>query len=216
MHKTVDVELGSDILAVNLKIAMDNRKKLRENSVKAFDFLGAIGSGKTMLIENLVDLLAQKGKKGAAIAGDVAGDDDYKRLASHKIEVANINTGKECHLDAHMVEHALEKLNLSTIDYLFIENVGNLVCPADFPLGSEKRVVVISVTEGDDMIRKHPILMGDADIIVINKIDLASFVEVDINILIADAKRITPHTEVILTDAKHGKGVEKLAKALGL
>ncbi len=216
MHKIVDVELGTDILSANEAIARDNREILRQKGVRAFDMLGGIGSGKTLLIEAIVDLLAGKGKKCAAIVGDVAGDDDYRRLKAHGISVININTGKECHLDAHMVEHAIEDLNLEGVDYLFIENVGNLVCPADFPLGSEKRAVVISVTEGDDMIRKHPILMGMVDVIVVNKIDLAEYVEVDTRILVNDANKVNPNAKVILTDAKHGRGIEELAHALGL
>ena len=216
MHRIVDVDMGDDILGANRELANRNKKHLESHGVKAIDFLGGIGSGKTLLIEDLVDWLADHGKKAGAILGDMAGDDDYKRVSAHNVQAINLNTGKECHLDAHLVDHALEHLDLDSIDILFVENVGNLICPADFPLGSEKRVVVISVTEGDDMVRKHPILMGQADIIVINKIDLAEYVEVDPNIIVADAKRINPNAMVILTDAKHGKGLEELAKALGL
>jgi hydrogenase nickel incorporation protein HypB len=115
-----------------------------------------------------------------------------------------------------MVDHALEKLDLEAIDVLFIENVGNLVCPADFPLGSGRRVTVVSVTEGDDMVRKHPVLMGSSDIIVINKIGLAQIMEVDPEVLAGDANRIAPHVPVVLTDARLGTGLESLLKAMGL
>jgi hydrogenase nickel incorporation protein HypB len=216
MHKVCDVELGADILAANRRIADDNAELLKKNHVKSYDFLGAIGSGKTLLIEKLADMLKAKGKNCAAIAGDVAGDDDYQRFKKHGMKVVNVNTGKECHLDAHMVDHALEKLDLKNIDVLFIENVGNLVCPADFPLGSQTRITIVSVTEGDDMIRKHPVLMGSSDILVVNKIGLAEIMEVDPEVLKRDAARINPHVPVILTDARKGTGLADLLKAMGL
>ncbi|MCK4717785.1 MAG: hydrogenase nickel incorporation protein HypB [Thermoplasmata archaeon] len=161
-------------------------------------------------------LLDKHGVRAGAIAGDVAGDDDHRRFLSHSVPAVNMNTDKECHLDAHLVDHALGKLPLDELDVLFIENVGNLVCPADFPLGAEKRMVVISVTEGDDMVRKHPIIFGQSDVIVVNKLDLADVVEVDPRIILKDAKRIAPHTPVMLTDAKHGEGLEELLSCLGL
>ena len=178
--------------------------------------MGSIGSGKTLLVEKLIDILKAQGKNCAAIAGDVSGEDDYKRYKSHGIQVENINTGKDCHLNAHSIEHTIDKMKLADIDVLFIENVGNLVCPADFPLGTHKRIVVISVTEGDDMVRKHPIIFGLSDVIVINKIDLSEVVEVDPKIILADAERLAPHTKVILTDAKHGEGLEEIINSLEL
>jgi len=216
MHKVVTVDLEKDILAENRRIADGNRKHLEDHEIVAFDFLGAIGSGKTLIIEKLADILKAKGKRPAAIAGDVSGDDDYTRFVAHGIPAANINTGKECHLDAHLVDHALEDLPLDDIDYLFIENVGNLVCPVDFPLGSNKRIVVISVTEGDDMVRKHPAIFAFSDIIIINKVDLAQAMEVDPKILERDAHRINPGAKIIMMDARHGKGMDELVAALGL
>jgi hydrogenase nickel incorporation protein HypB len=135
---------------------------------------------------------------------------------AHGIPAANINTGKECHLDAHLVDHALEDLPLDDLHYLFIENVGNLVCPVDFPVGSHKRVVVISVTEGDDMVRKHPTIFAFSDVIVINKIDLAQAMEVDPTILERDARRMNPAAKIIMMDARRGKGISELMKALSL
>jgi Ni2+-binding GTPase involved in maturation of urease and hydrogenase len=125
-----------------------------------------------------------------AIAGDVYGDDDYRRIIALGIPAANVNTGKECHLDAHLVQHGLEDFPLDTIDILFIENVGNLICPGEFPLGAHKRVVVTSVTEGPYMIVKHPYIFREADVIVLNKIDLAKAMKVDPSQLERDAKRI--------------------------
>jgi hydrogenase nickel incorporation protein HypB len=215
MHKVVTVDLERDILSENRRIADENRLHLEKHGIVAFDFLGAIGSGKTLIIERLMDILKAKGKRPAAIAGDVSGDDDYNRFASHGVPAANINTGKECHLDAHLVDHALEDLPLDKIDFLFIENVGNLVCPVDFPLGSHKRVVVISVTEGDDMVRKHPAIFAFSDVIVINKVDLAHAMEVDPKILERDARRTNPGATIIMMDARRGRGMDELVRALG-
>lgn len=216
MHKVVGIQMGVDILDANRRIADGIKKALKKKGIRAYDFMGSIGSGKTLLIERMIDILAEKGRRCAVIAGDVAGDDDYKRFRKHGVQAVNVNTGKECHLDAHMIEHALEELDLGKIDAIFIENVGNLVCPADFPLGSSRRAVVISVTEGDDMVRKHPAIFGTADVIVINKTDLAGAMEVDPQVLVKDALKINPHSRIVLTDAKHGVGMDRLMKALGL
>ena len=216
MHMVTDVKLGADILEANRKIAEANHEHLATHNIRSFDILGAIGSGKTLIIEGLIEILNARGIRCGVIAGDVAGNDDYKRFKSHEAQVINVNTGKECHLDAHLVDHALEKLDLGAMDVLFIENVGNLVCPADFPLGSDKKVTIVSVTEGDDMIRKHPVLMGMSDIIVINKIALAEVMEVDTDVLIKDAHNINPHVPVLLTDARLGDGLEELISALGI
>jgi hydrogenase nickel incorporation protein HypB len=216
MHLVQDVELGTDILAANTRLAEENRKHLRSHGVKCFDVQGAIGSGKTLIIEGLIDILKGKGIRCAVVAGDVAGDDDYRRFRAHDVQVINVNTGKECHLDAHLVDHAIEKLDLDKLDVLFIENVGNLVCPADFPLGSDKRVTVVSVTEGDDMVRKHPVLMGMSDIIVVNKISMADAMGVDPQVLERDARAINPHVPVVFTDARTGQGLDALLEKLGL
>ena len=216
MHQTVDVNLGANILSANMRIAEMNRALLKKHGIKSVDFMGSIGSGKTLLIEKIIDKLKEKKKRCAVIAGDVAGDDDYRRFKKHGIDAINVNTDKECHLDAHLIDHALEKLDLENIDVLFIENVGNLVCPADFPLGTDERVVVISVTEGDDMVRKHPTIFAVSPIIVINKIDLAKYMEVEPDILVNDAKKINPHAKIIKTDARHSVGIDELIDALGL
>jgi hydrogenase nickel incorporation protein HypB len=216
MHKTVEVSVEEDFLEANRKIAEKNADMLKQENIYSIDFLGAIGSGKTLLIENITKILKEGGIKCAAIAGDVAGDDDYQRIAKHDVQATSINTGKECHLDAHLISHAFEDLDLKNIDVLFIENIGNLVCPMDFPLGTNKRAVVVSVTEGDDMVRKHPMIFSLADVIVINKIDLADIMEVDTNRIISDAKEVNPHTKICLTDAKHGEGVKELISALNI
>ena len=207
MHK-VEISLKQNLFNENRKMAEKINALLVEKNVQSIDFMGSIGSGKTLIIERLIMKLIGI-KRVGVIVGDVVGDDDYKRIKKHNVPVANINTGKECHLDAHLVGHAVEDLNLNEIDMLFIENIGNLVCPADFLLGTDMRGVIISVTEGDDMVRKHPLIFQISDFIVVNKLDLVDYVDVDINRILQDIERISPK-KVFLTDAKHDKGIEEL------
>jgi hydrogenase nickel incorporation protein HypB len=209
MHH-VDIQLEKDIYATNNRIAKANADLLRSHGVRAFDLLGAIGSGKTALIEQMVPLLARKGLRAGAIAGDVYGDDDYQRLIALGIPAVNVNTGKECHLDAHLVEHGLEHLPLDAIDVLFIENVGNMVCPTDFLLGAEKRIVVVSATEGDDVVNKHPMIVRGCSIGVINKIDLALLVGANVERMEEDMYRYNPVIQVFRTNLKTGEGVSPL------
>lgn len=214
MHKIVDVSMEKNILEHNQKIADKNAELFKKHGVRAFNVLGAIGSGKTTIIEKLAE--GMKEENVGAVAGDVSGQDDYLRFIGKDMPSVAVNTGKDCHLDAHYVSHALEDFDLQELDYLFIENVGNLICPVDFPLGTEANIVVVSVTEGDDMIRKHPLIFAQSDISIINKVDLADVMEVDLNVIYNDFRKINPHGELIKMDAREGKGVEKLAELLDL
>ncbi len=209
MHH-IDISMEKDIFDINNKIAMNNAKLLQKHGVRAFDLLGGIGSGKTALIEHVVPLLRERNLSSAAIAGDVYGDDDFKRVEALGIPARNINTGKECHLDAHMVEHALDHLPLDSVDILFIENVGNMVCPTDFALGAEKRIVVVSSTEGDDVVNKHPMMFRNCSIGVLNKIDLAEAVGADLTRMEQDMHRYNPDMKVFLTNMKSGQGLMPL------
>jgi len=213
MHKTTEMDMEKNILEENERIAEENKKLFKEKGVRAFNILGAIGSGKTSLIERLREGIEQR---VGAIAGDLSGKDDYERFKEKDMPAVAINTGKDCHLDAHYVSHGLEDMELDDIDFLFIENVGNLICPVDFPLGTEAEVVVVSVTEGDDMIRKHPLIFSRSDLTVINKIDLAEAMDVDLDILEEDHQEVNPHGTLIKTNAKEGKGIEKVANFLDI
>jgi hydrogenase nickel incorporation protein HypB len=210
-----DVELSEDLLKANQRLADENKRLLHENGAKAIDIMGAIGSGKTSLIEKLVQLLKSR-YKIAVFKGDLTTTIDAELIARHGVETVAINTGKECHLDANLVKKALQRLNLKKINLLLIENVGNLICPAEFPLGSDKRLVVVSVTEGPYMIIKHPFIFMDADVVAINKTDLAQAMDVDVKKLEKDVKTINPKTKVVATNARTGEGIEAVAKALGL
>jgi hydrogenase accessory protein HypB len=217
MHKVTEIGMEHDVLHENHKLAHENYHMLEHHNIISIDFMGSIGSGKTAMIIKLSEILRGKGKKVAAIAGDVTGEDDFKRMKESGIKAVNCNTGHECHLDANMVKKTLNKMDLDEIDVLFVENVGNLVCPADFPLGTEKRVVVISVTEGDDMVRKHPDIFHKADIAIINKTDIAEYVDVDVNIIIEDYRKLTGgNKKMIECSVKTGKGLDDVIKALGL
>ena len=210
-----DIELEESILKENQRLAEKNKELLRKYNVTAVDVMGSIGAGKTSLIEKLVRRLRER-LRIAAIKGDLTTTIDAEIIKRHGVEVVAINTGKECHLDANLVYKALQKLDLNSVDLLLIENVGNLICPAEFPLGSENRAVVISVTEGPYMVLKHPFIFMDADVVVINKVDLARPMEVDVRKLEADVKRKNPNARVAVTNCRSGEGVREVVEALGL
>jgi len=211
MHKIADVEIQHDIMVANKKLAQRNQRILDKADVFSVDVLGAIGSGKTSLIELLI---GKMDNQIGVIAGDVISKFDAGRFQKYDVPVMGLNTGKECHLDAHLVEHALEDLPLDEIDTLFIENVGNLICPVDFDLGSHMRMVVISVSEGDDTVEKHPLIFKDADLVVINKIDIADAVGADPEKMVKDAKMLNPDVEIIKSSLKTGKGLDDIVNAI--
>jgi len=211
----LDIELQEDFLKRNRELANNVRALLDKHGVRAIDVMGSIGSGKTCLIERLCALLKGKYRIGM-IGGDVATSIDTERVAKYGVDVVQINTGAECHLDANLVLKALSKMDLKKLDLIFIENVGNLICPADYPLGAHDRIVVISVTEGPYSVIKHPLIFKEASICVINKIDLADAMNVDPNKLAEDAVKINPDIKVVLTSCKENIGINKLALELGL
>ncbi len=213
MHK-LEISVGKDVFEKNKLEARQNANLLQDHNVIAFDILGSIGSGKTSIIEKVVPVLKEERLKVGAIAGDVSGEDDYKRMKLLDIPVINLNTGTECHLDAHLVGHALAQLPLEKMDILFIENVGNMVCPTDFELGTAARIVVVSVTEGDDVVNKHPMIFRVSDIGVINKIDLAGAVEASIQRMEDDMNRIAPHVRKIKMSVKTGEGLKEFTEEI--
>ncbi|QLH74802.1 MAG: hydrogenase nickel incorporation protein HypB [Methanomassiliicoccales archaeon] len=215
MHKVTDISMEMDVLEENKHLAEHNHENLRARGIRSVDVMGSIGSGKTAMIIALAKELRKRGVDVAVIAGDVTGQDDFDRFQDAGIRAYNINTGKECHLDSRMIDHALDHMDLEGVKFLFIENVGNLVCPADFPLGTDHRMVVISVTEGDDMVRKHPMIFNDSDIAVLNKIDLAEYMQVDVERIKRDYRSLRPGKELYLTSVRTGAGLDRLLKALG-
>ena len=210
-----DIELEKDLLANNRSLAKENRKRFDHLNILTIDIMGSIGSGKTSLIKAILKRL-EMGEKVAVIAGDLTTTIDAERIESEGARVIQVNTGKECHLDAHLVRQALKRMKLDGVKILFIENVGNLICPGEFPLGAHKRLVVTSVTEGPYTIVKHPYIFREADVIVLNKIDLAIPMKVNIPQLEKDARKIHPHVPFIKTNAVKGIGISKVIDALGL
>lgn len=207
MHNIASIEVEQDIIQANDKLASENRKKFEEKDIFAVDLVGAVGSGKTSLLETLID---EMDDKIGVIAGDILSKFDAKRIENKNVPVKGLNTGKECHLDAHLVEHALPDIPLDDISILFIENVGNLICPADFNLGAHVRTVIISVTEGDDTAEKHPMIFKGADMAIINKVDLAEAVGADADKMVEDVKTINPDIPVVKCSLKTGEGVAEI------
>ncbi len=213
-RKTVGIDIRKDLFGANDDAAALNKKKFREHGLIVFDVMGSVGTGKTQLIEAICERLRGK-RRILMVAGDLATTIDADRVASHMIDTVQINTGTACHLDARMIRVALDDVDLSKYDVVFIENVGNLICPAGYSLGADKKIVVVSVTEGPYMVRKHPLTIKRADIVVINKIDLADILEFDIDALVRDIREVDADLPVFRVSSKTGDGVDKLLKALG-
>ena len=208
-----DIELEHSLLEANAKLAEENRILLKSHGITAIDFMGAIGSGKTTLIARLAAKLRSDG--GIAVFnGDATTSDDQNLVAGTGVQVVQLATVNGCHLDANLVGKALRKIELDGLRLLFLENIGNLICPAEFPLGADARVVVISVTEGPWSVRKHPHMFLGAQIVVINKIDLAAAMEVSVESLAADVHKLKPDIKVIATSCKTGAGIDEVAAAL--
>ncbi|MHA2326049.1 MAG: hydrogenase nickel incorporation protein HypB, partial [Promethearchaeota archaeon] len=194
------IELNEDLLANNDRLAEENKRILKELKIRAIDFVGAIGAGKTAIIENIVKNLSTE-YRVLVINGDVTTRIDADRIEKHGVKTIQINTGRECALNSYHISQVIKNYDLDQTDLLFIENVGNLICPSDFVLGTDKRIVIVSITEGPWVIRKHPMLFKYSDIAVINKIDLRDIVEIDIEEMIKDAKKINPNLKIFATSA---------------
>lgn len=208
-----DIELEHSLLEANAKIARANRALLDEHGITAVDVMGAIGSGKTTLITRLVERL--KNQCGVAVFnGDATVAEDTELIARQGVPVVQIATINGCHLDANLIAKALKKIDLTATDLILIENIGNLICPAEFPLGSRSRVVVVSVTEGPWMVKKHPHMFLGSDVVVINKIDLAEAMGVDVNQLVRDVHTLKPSIRVIPASCKTGAGLDEIAALL--
>jgi len=204
-------EVGNqnDIIAENVQ------NKLKRNNIKSFDFVGAIGAGKTFLLERLTEKLIPKNNV-LVICGDITTRVDADRIQKKEADTIQINTGRECALNAYHIDKIIKNVELQKYNIVFVENVGNLICPSEFILGMDKRITVVSTTEGEWVIEKHPLLFKMSDIAIINKIDLAERLGTNIDKMVADAKKINPNIKVVLTSAKTGEGIDELMKEMGL
>jgi hydrogenase nickel incorporation protein HypB len=211
----VPVEVHDRILAGNERTAAHNREHFAERGVVAVNLMGSPGAGKTAVLEATARRLAG-GQRIGALAGDLATERDAERLRDAGIPAHSITTGSACHLDAEMVHHALHHFPWRELDYLFIENVGNLVCPAVYDLGQDVNVVALSVTEGEDKPLKYPVMFHKADLVLITKIDLLSYLPgVRLDAIVGALDRVMPRPRYIGVSVTTGVGIESWVQWLG-
>ena len=199
-----NVPVQKSALELNQRLADQNRGWFRAKGLKVFNLLSSPGSGKTTLLERTL----RDVPRAAAIVGDLQTENDAVRLRASGAQAIQITTGATCHLDAHMVAHALEKLDAAGLATLFIENVGNLVCPASYDLGEAKRVVLLSVTEGEDKPLKYPVIFRNADLVLVTKIDLAEAVGFDREKALAAIRQTAPRAQILEVSARTGAGLD--------
>jgi hydrogenase nickel incorporation protein HypB len=203
----MEIKLVKDILEANAAIAAQNRALFAQQGVYVVNLMGGAGAGKTTLLERTIERL--KGRKQmAVIEGDIATARDAERIATHAIPVVQINTGGECHLDGNMVRGGLEQLDLAGIELLVVENVGNLVCPAEFTIGEDAKVMISSVAEGDDKPLKYPLMFQVSSVLLLNKIDLLPHVQFDVERFRADALKVNPRLEIMPISCTTGEGID--------
>jgi len=201
------LEVFEDILKYNKFQAMHNREHFEEHEVYAINLMSAPGSGKTTLLEKTIDFFKNKYRIGV-IEGDLETERDAERIRKKGIPVYQITTGSACHLDAALVHKAMHHLPLDEIDLLFVENIGNLVCPANYELGTHLNVTLLSVPEGEDKPEKYPLIFKVSDVVLITKIDLLPYFDFDLEKVKEDIKRVNPKAHLISISAKTGEGME--------
>jgi len=211
MHRT-KVRVVEDALDANNTIASANRSDFDRSDVTVVNLMSAPGAGKTTLLERGLEGIAEEGLRVGVLEGDVQGSFDADRLSVLHIPVVQLNTdngfGGECHLDANMVRSALPAVPLEELDVLIVENVGNLVCPAEFRIGEDARIMVCSVTEGEDKPLKYPLMFRACELVVINKVDLLQHLDFDVDRLEANILQVNHHATVMRVSAKTGEGVD--------
>jgi hydrogenase nickel incorporation protein HypB len=211
MHRT-KVRVVEDVLDANNTIARANRADFDRAGVTVVNLMSAPGAGKTRLLERALDGLGDAGVRAGVLEGDVQGSFDADRLSLLHVPVTQLNTangfGGECHLDANMVRSAIDALPLADIDLLVIENVGNLVCPAEFRVGEDARIMVCSVTEGEDKPLKYPLMFRACELVLVNKIDLLEHLDYDLDRFLANLDAVHPGVQRMLTSARTGEGVD--------
>ncbi len=209
MHRT-KIKIVEDAFDANNTIATANREDFDRGGVSVVNMMSAPGAGKTTLLERVVNDLGDV--RVGVLEGDIQGSLDADRLASLHIPVTQINTdpgfGGECHLDANMVRSAIPSLPLDDLDLVVIENVGNLVCPAEFKVGEDARVMVTSVTEGEDKPLKYPLMFRTCELVLVNKVDLLPHLDFDLDRLVSNIEKVNPAAERMLVSARTGEGVE--------
>lgn len=200
------VKVVSRILEANDRIAEENRKAFRDAGVFVANLMGAPGAGKTTLLERTIRELKLKLRIGV-IEGDIVGSDDAERISALGVPVVQINTGGACHLDANMISEVLRELPLRELDLLIIENVGNLVCPAEFNVGEDVKMMVLSVAEGHDKPLKYPLMFRESSALVLNKMDLLPYMNTDIRKVRNDSLALNPNLQIFEVSCTTGTGI---------
>ena len=201
------VKVATKILEANDRIALENRRLFDKAGLFVINLMSAPGAGKTSLLEKT--LLSDSGLKMGVIEGDIAGSDDAERIEKLSVPVVQINTGGACHLDANMIYEVLNDLPLNELDLLFIENVGNLVCPAEFKVGEDIKVMLLSIAEGHDKPLKYPLMFQESSALILNKMDLAPYLDVDIDKIRRDSLSLNPRLKIFEVSCKTGQGISE-------
>ena len=209
--KYMEIKVMKSILDANENVANDNRKLMEEKKIRLFNIIGSPGAGKTTILENIIGKLKDKFRI-AVIEGDCATDRDAQRLKKFDIPIVLINTEGGCYLPSISIKNALAEIDLDDIDIVFIENVGNLVCPAHFDVGENIKIAVASVAEGDDKPAKYPLLFSEAKVVILNKIDLIEYTNFNKDIFYRDLKKLNPSLTIFELSSTKNTGLVELIK----
>ncbi len=204
----MEIKVIKNILGENDRIAAENQAMFQDKKVFVLNFMGSPGAGKTSVLEKTMECLKDKIKM-AVIEGDLFTSKDAERIDKYGVPVIQINTAGGCHLDANMVQKTVKEMNLDELDLLVVENVGNLVCPAEFPVGEDARAVVLSVTEGDDKPLKYPLMFKESEIALLNKVDLAPYCNFNMESAKKDITSLHPGIEVLEVSCTKGQGIDE-------
>jgi hydrogenase nickel incorporation protein HypB len=207
------VKVVTRILEANDRLAEENRKRFKDAGVFVVNLMGAPGAGKTTLLERTISALKPHLRIGV-IEGDIVGSDDAERIGALDVPVVQINTGGACHLDANMISEVLSELPLRDLDLLIVENVGNLVCPAEFMVGEDMKIMVLSITEGHDKPLKYPLMFRESSALVLNKTDLLPYMNTDMNKVRNDSLALNPTLKIFEVSCSTGAGIEAWAQWL--
>ncbi len=208
------VKVVSRILEANDRLAEENRNLFKEKGIRVINMMSAPGAGKTTLIVETIKRLKEQVSIGV-IEGDIVGTEDAERIGSLGVPVVQINTNGACHLDANMIREVLDELPLDELKLLIVENVGNLVCPAEFNIGEDMKVMLLSVSEGDDKPGKYPLMFQESSALILNKMDLLPYIDIDLEKIKKTARSINPDIEIFELSCKTGEGFDSWLRYLG-
>ncbi|MBN1847024.1 MAG: hydrogenase nickel incorporation protein HypB [Deltaproteobacteria bacterium] len=201
------IPIVRNILEANDRIAQENRKFFDKNDITVLNLMSSPGAGKTSLLERTIDALKKDIRIGV-IEGDIQSSHDAERIARKGIPAVQINTGGACHLDGNMIRETFSEFRFDELDLLIVENVGNLVCPAEFKMGEDFKIMILSITEGDDKPTKYPLMFRESRVLLVNKIDLLPYVDCSIEKIKKDALHINPHLIIFEISCKTGEGIQ--------